>query len=64
MQLGMIGLGRIGANMIRRLLKDGRECVLKAGTTVFKYEPDTWGPTIVEQMVMPQGGWHDPVILK
>jgi len=27
MQLGMIGLGRMGANMVRRLLKDGHECV-------------------------------------
>ena len=28
MQLGMIGLGRMGANMVRRLLKDGHECVV------------------------------------
>ncbi|HEY3144930.1 MAG TPA: decarboxylating 6-phosphogluconate dehydrogenase [Dongiaceae bacterium] len=28
MQLGMIGLGRMGANMARRLLKDGHECVV------------------------------------
>ena len=27
MQLGMIGLGRMGANMVRRLMKDGHECV-------------------------------------
>jgi 6-phosphogluconate dehydrogenase len=27
MQLGMIGLGRMGANMVRRLLKGGHECV-------------------------------------
>jgi 6-phosphogluconate dehydrogenase len=27
MQLGMIGLGRMGANMVRRLLRDGHECV-------------------------------------
>jgi glucose-6-phosphate 1-dehydrogenase len=38
--------------------------VLKAGTPVYEYEPGTWGPTIVEQMVAPQGGWHDPVIFK
>ena len=25
MQLGMIGLGRMGANMIRRLVRDGHE---------------------------------------
>ena len=28
MQLGMIGLGRMGANMVRRLLADGHECVV------------------------------------
>jgi len=28
MQLGMIGLGRMGANMVRRLLRAGHECVV------------------------------------
>jgi 6-phosphogluconate dehydrogenase len=28
MQLGMIGLGRMGAGMVRRLMKDGHECVV------------------------------------
>jgi 6-phosphogluconate dehydrogenase len=28
MQLGMIGLGRMGANMVRRLLKGGHTCVV------------------------------------
>jgi 6-phosphogluconate dehydrogenase len=28
MQLGMIGLGRMGANMVRRLMKDGHQCVV------------------------------------
>lgn len=28
MQLGMIGLGRMGANMVRRLLKGGHECAV------------------------------------
>src|SRR3954452_22015824 len=27
MQLGMIGLGRMGANMVRRLIRGGHECV-------------------------------------
>ncbi len=35
MQLGMIGLGRMGANMVRRLLKGGHECV------VFDRSPET-----------------------
>jgi len=34
MQLGMIGLGRMGANMVRRLMKGGHECV------VFDRSPD------------------------
>jgi 6-phosphogluconate dehydrogenase len=28
MQLGMIGLGRMGANMVRRLLRQGHQCVV------------------------------------
>ena len=35
MQLGMIGLGRMGANMVRRLIKNGHTCV------VFDRSPET-----------------------
>src|SRR5690348_2007886 len=28
MQLGMIGLGRMGANLVRRLMRHGHECVV------------------------------------
>jgi 6-phosphogluconate dehydrogenase len=28
MQLGMIGLGRMGANLVRRLIKDDHRCVV------------------------------------
>ncbi len=35
MQLGMIGLGRMGANMVRRLLRAGHECV------VYDVHPET-----------------------
>ena len=28
MQLGMIGLGRMGANMVRRLMRGGHTCVV------------------------------------
>src|SRR2546423_1603420 len=28
MQLGMIGLGRMGANLVRRLMRDGHHCVV------------------------------------
>src|SRR3954453_13744227 len=35
MQLGMIGLGRMGANMVRRLMRGGHECV------VYDVSPDS-----------------------
>ncbi|MFI5100859.1 MAG: NAD(P)-binding domain-containing protein, partial [Actinomycetes bacterium] len=28
MQLGMVGLGRMGAGMVRRLMRAGHECVV------------------------------------
>src|SRR5271166_4014696 len=28
MQLGMIGLGRMGANMVRRVMRGGHQCVV------------------------------------
>ena len=28
MQLGMVGLGRMGANIVRRLMRDGHSCVV------------------------------------
>jgi 6-phosphogluconate dehydrogenase len=34
MQLGMVGLGRMGANIVRRVVKDGHECV------VYDHNPD------------------------
>jgi 6-phosphogluconate dehydrogenase len=40
MQLGMIGLGRMGANMVRRLVKEGHQCV------VFDMSPN-----VVQEMV-------------
>ena len=35
MQLGMVGLGRMGANIVRRLMRDGHECV------VYDVNPET-----------------------
>jgi glucose-6-phosphate 1-dehydrogenase len=35
--------------------------VLKAGTPVFEYDPNTWGPAEVER-VTPPGGWANPVL--
>ncbi|HET9089096.1 MAG TPA: NAD(P)-binding domain-containing protein, partial [Acidimicrobiales bacterium] len=28
MQLGMVGLGRMGANLVRRVTRDGHSCVV------------------------------------
>jgi 6-phosphogluconate dehydrogenase len=45
MQIGMIGIGRMGANMVRRL-KGGHEWV------VFDMSPkDTWGPSEADKRV-------------
>ncbi len=36
--------------------------VLKAGTPVYEYDPETWGPSEVDQKVVPPGGWQNPVV--
>ncbi|HWX20738.1 MAG TPA: decarboxylating 6-phosphogluconate dehydrogenase [Candidatus Binatia bacterium] len=45
MQLGMIGLGRMGANMVRRLIKNGHQCV------VFDRSPDAVNDLVKEKAV-------------
>jgi len=55
MQLGMIGLGRMGANMVRRLLKDGHDCV------VFDRSPKAVNELIQEKAV---GAASLPELLK
>jgi 6-phosphogluconate dehydrogenase len=45
MQLGMIGLGRMGANMVRRLLKAGHNCV------VFDMSPKAVDELVAEKAV-------------
>jgi glucose-6-phosphate 1-dehydrogenase len=34
--------------------------VLKAGTPIYQYDPNTWGPAQVNQKVSPVGGWQNP----
>jgi glucose-6-phosphate 1-dehydrogenase len=36
--------------------------VLKADTRVYEYQPNTWGPTEVDQKVSLAEGWQNPVI--
>ena len=44
MQLGMVGLGRMGANMVKRLVAHGHEC------TVFDRSPE-----VVEELAKEKG---------
>ena len=37
---------------------------LKAGTPVYEYEPNTWGPTQIAEKVTPPDGWQNPVVIK
>jgi glucose-6-phosphate 1-dehydrogenase len=36
--------------------------VLAADTPVYEYEPNTWGPSEVDQKVSPPDGWHNPIV--
>jgi len=54
MQLGMVGLGRMGANMTRRLMKAGHECVvfdLNAGAVAELVEEGAAGSGSLEELV-------------
>lgn len=46
MQLGMIGLGRMGANIVRRLVKAGHECV------VYDHNPEAIQAMVGEEKTM------------
>ena len=45
MQLAMIGLGRMGANMVRRLIEDGHQCV------VFDMSPKAVADLVLDKAV-------------
>jgi len=45
MQIGMIGLGRMGANLVRRLVRQGHDCV------VFDQNPETVGGLVGQSIV-------------
>ena len=54
MQLGMIGLGRMGANMVRRLMRAGHECVvydLSAEAVQALVDEDAVGGASLEELV-------------
>jgi len=54
MQLGMIGLGRMGANMVRRLIKSGHRCVVfdRSPEVVMNFAQDNvFGATSFAELV-------------
>ncbi|MGX7677282.1 phosphogluconate dehydrogenase (NAD(+)-dependent, decarboxylating) [Jatrophihabitans sp. DSM 45814] len=64
MQLGMIGLGRMGANIVRRLMTDGHECVVYdvSADSISRLEGEgaTGAPTLEEfvaKLVRPRVAW-------
>jgi 6-phosphogluconate dehydrogenase len=64
MQLGMIGLGRMGGNMVRRLLKGGHQCVVynKAANAVAELVKEkavgtTVLPDFVKKLTKPRAVW-------
>jgi 6-phosphogluconate dehydrogenase len=64
MQLGMIGLGRMGANMVRRLINNGHQCVVydrSASTVVDLVKETAVGASsltdLVEKLQKPRVVW-------
>ncbi len=64
MQLGMIGLGRMGANMVRRLLKAGHRCVVfdRSAEAVKSLENENAAgasslPEFAEKLTQPRAIW-------
>jgi 6-phosphogluconate dehydrogenase len=64
MQLGMVGLGRMGGNMVRRLMRDGHECVVTARSTASIKELEGEGATgapdldeFVSKLTKPRAAW-------
>ena len=55
MQLGMVGLGRMGANMVRRLVRDGHELVVydvsADAVSALAQETGATGASSLEDMV-------------
>ena len=64
MQLGMIGLGRMGANIVRRLMRDGHECVVydvsEAAIAQLESEGATGARSLAEfasKLTAPRAAW-------
>ncbi|MEV1051250.1 phosphogluconate dehydrogenase (NAD(+)-dependent, decarboxylating) [Streptomyces sp. NPDC049887] len=64
MQLGMVGLGRMGANLVRRLMRDGHHCVVYDLDTDAVKEMEKEGATaasslhdLVDRLEQPRNVW-------
>jgi 6-phosphogluconate dehydrogenase len=64
MQLGMVGLGRMGANLVRRLMRDGHDCVVfdvnAASVTELEGEGATGAASLanfVDKLSAPRAAW-------
>ena len=64
MQLGMVGLGRMGANMVRRLMRGGHECVVTdlnpANIAALEKEGAKGAPSLLElvkKLEQPRAVW-------
>jgi 6-phosphogluconate dehydrogenase len=64
MQLGMVGLGRMGANLVRRLMRDGHDCVvydLDANAVAQLEQEGATGASSLEEFVAklskPRAAW-------
>ncbi|HJY85677.1 MAG TPA: NAD(P)-binding domain-containing protein, partial [Candidatus Acidoferrales bacterium] len=64
MQIGMVGLGRMGANMVRRLMRGGHQCVVfdlnRANVMQLAGEGATGAASLdefVTQLSKPRAAW-------
>src|SRR3954451_4983846 len=64
MQLGMVGLGRMGANLVRRLMRDGHDCVVYDVSADVVSQLEAEGATgsgsleeFVSQLDKPRAAW-------
>jgi 6-phosphogluconate dehydrogenase len=64
MQLGMVGLGRMGANLVRRLMRDGHSCVGFDRTPAVVHQLEQEGATgassladFVSKLTVPRAAW-------
>jgi len=64
MQLGMVGLGRMGANMVRRLIRGGHDCVVfdvfpksVEELAAEKATPSSSLEDLVKKMTKPRAAW-------